>query len=84
MRSAAPAAGRFFMLGAEDSDHTTSAPGFRERANGALNGVGGNGYSWASTVSGTGGMNLSFGVTWIGPSYSSSRAYGFPLRCLSE
>ncbi len=60
------------------------APGFRLSASGALNSVGYNGYSWASTVSGTNGMHLSFNVTWLYPSSAYYRAYGFPLRCLSE
>ena len=60
------------------------APGYRSRDTGALNGVGSNGYSWASTVSGTNGMYLGFDVTWLHPSNAGSRAYGFQLRCLSE
>ncbi|WP_294598430.1 hypothetical protein [uncultured Rikenella sp.] len=29
-------------------------------------------------------MYLGFDVTWLRPSYSDTRAYGFQLRCLSE
>ncbi len=60
------------------------APGFRERANGALSIVGNRGYSWSSTVSSTGGMYLDFNVAWLDPSYANGRVYGFQLRCLSE
>ena len=65
-----------------------SAPGFRDAGyNGRLGGlvsVGHYGYSWSSTVSSTNGMNLTFGVTWLIPSTSDYRGYGFQLRCLSE
>ena len=64
------------------------APGFRDAGNygrlGALMHVGTNGYSWASTVSSTDGVNLGFGVVWLLFSSTSGRAAGFPLRCLSE
>ncbi len=30
------------------------------------------------------GLYLDFGMTALNPSNTSSRAYGFPLRCLSE
>ncbi|WP_297626669.1 hypothetical protein [uncultured Rikenella sp.] len=46
--------------------------------------ISGNGYSWASTVSGTNGMYLGFYVTWLNPSIADGHAYGFQLRCLSE
>ncbi|WP_304709319.1 hypothetical protein [uncultured Rikenella sp.] len=46
--------------------------------------VGLDGYSWASTVSGTNGMSLAFNVTELYPSGAYNRAYGFQLRCLSE
>ncbi|WP_298081259.1 hypothetical protein [uncultured Rikenella sp.] len=60
------------------------APGYRSRDTGALSNVGSYGCSWASTVSGTGGMSLGFYVTWLYPSNAYYRAYGFQLRCLSE
>ncbi len=64
------------------------APGFRDSGNltqwGGLMYVGTNGYSWASTVKDTDGMNLGFGVTWLVSSCPSGHAYGFQLRCLSE
>ncbi|WP_297830153.1 hypothetical protein [uncultured Rikenella sp.] len=60
------------------------APGNRGYGEGAFWGVGGNGYSWASTVSGTDGLYLSFGATWLTPNSASRRACGFQLRCLSE
>ncbi|WP_300601837.1 hypothetical protein [uncultured Rikenella sp.] len=46
--------------------------------------VSGNGYSWASTVSDTDGMHLSFSMAWLDPSHVSHRGHGLQLRCLSE
>ncbi|WP_297830855.1 hypothetical protein [uncultured Rikenella sp.] len=46
--------------------------------------VSGNGYSWASTVSDTDGMHLSFSMAWLDPCTANSRGYSFQLRCLSE
>ena len=59
------------------------APGFRHHASGAPGSVG-YGYSWASTVSGTNGMNLNFRSQLLYTSRSDYRAYGLQLRCLSE
>ena len=61
-----------------------TAPGYRERTNGALSSIGYYGYSWASTVNDIHSMYLGLSVTWLNTSYSNSRAYGFQLRCLSE
>ncbi|WP_304708826.1 hypothetical protein [uncultured Rikenella sp.] len=67
---------------------TRPAPGFRDAGYygrlGTLMSVGLDGYSWASTVSGTNGMSLAFNVTELYPSGAYNRAYGFQLRCLSE
>ncbi len=60
------------------------APGYRHPTSGAPGGVGNDGYSWSSTVSGTNGMNLHFYVTGLNPSYALSRGFGLQLRCLSE
>ena len=60
------------------------APGYRSRDTGALGSVGYYGYSWGSTFDGNNGMYLDFTVTGLGPSSTTSRAYGFQLRCLSE
>ncbi len=60
------------------------APGFRSNASGALSSVGTDGFSYSSSVSGSNGVCLHFGVTYLNPSHASSRAYGFQLRCLSE
>jgi len=60
------------------------APGYRERANGGLGHVGNHGFSYSSSVSGSNGVYLNFYVTYLNPSNANSRAYGFPLRCLSE
>ncbi|WP_300681824.1 hypothetical protein [uncultured Rikenella sp.] len=60
------------------------APGFRERANGGLSSVGNNGFSYSSSVSGSNGVYLHFGVTYLHPSSAYRRGYGLQLRCLSE
>lgn len=60
------------------------APGYRERASGALGGVGNYGYSWSSTVSGTYGMYLWFYSAGLYPSNTGGRACGFQVRCLQE
>ena len=58
------------------------APGYRHRDTGALTNVGNNGYSWSSSVSSTNGMNLNFNSSWLNPSNTNNRAYGFQVRCL--
>ena len=64
------------------------APGYRDAGNngrlGALTYVGYGGYSWASTVSGTDGMHLSFSTQGLSPSYVHYRAHGVLWRGLSE
>ena len=64
------------------------APGFRDAGLsgrlGAPMSIGEGGYSWASTVRGTFGMNLDFHMTGLSPSHAYCRAYGRQLRCLSE
>ncbi len=46
--------------------------------------IGRESYGWASTVSSLYGMKLGFSVTWLDPSLTDGRAYGYQLRCLSE
>ncbi|MDE5944287.1 MAG: hypothetical protein K2G93_01735 [Rikenella sp.] len=46
--------------------------------------VGRDGYSWASTITGSYGYFLDFGYGGIGPNNYNYRAYGFQLRCLQE
>ncbi|WP_297627756.1 hypothetical protein [uncultured Rikenella sp.] len=64
------------------------APGHRGYGEGALWGVGLNGFSWSSTSYDSDdhyrGMYLGFSVTNLYPSSAYSRAYGFQLRCLAE
>ncbi|WP_294599658.1 hypothetical protein [uncultured Rikenella sp.] len=61
-----------------------AAPGFRHHASSVLSHVGNNGSSWSSTVSSTNGVYFGFGVAWLDPNSTYSRASGFQLRCLSE
>ena len=61
-----------------------NAPGYRWSISGVPGGVGNDGFSYSSSVSGILGMTMSFYVTWLGPSSADGRAYGLQLRCLSE
>ena len=62
------------------------ASGYRNRSSGALANVGSNGYSWSSspTQSSTNAGYLNFGASYVNPQNNSSRAYGFPVRCVRE
>ncbi|WP_299458470.1 hypothetical protein, partial [uncultured Rikenella sp.] len=60
------------------------APGYRSYGEGALWDVGNSGYSWASTVSGIGGMYIHFYAMDLHPSNATYLAHGLQLRCLSE
>ncbi|MCC8062675.1 MAG: hypothetical protein LIO68_05465 [Rikenellaceae bacterium] len=57
-------------------------PGYRWYPDGALGGVGHNGYSWSSAVSGTNGVFLDFNSSWLNPSNANNRAHGLQVRCL--
>lgn len=78
----------FFTIICRASATTLPAPGYRRRETGALYYVGCSGYSWSSTPYNSGdhyrGMHLDFGVTHLGPNYTTHRAYSHQLRCLSE
>ncbi|WP_294591361.1 hypothetical protein [uncultured Rikenella sp.] len=60
------------------------APGYRDRGEGTLWSVGSYGYSQSSWTNGHNGVWLEFRPTLLDPSFTFSRAYGLPLRCLSE
>ncbi|WP_300828351.1 hypothetical protein [uncultured Rikenella sp.] len=62
----------------------SAAPGYRHSHSGVLFSVGNDGYSWVSTVSGVNSMDLAFNMAGLGTSGTTSRAFGLPLRCLSE
>ncbi|WP_300681635.1 hypothetical protein [uncultured Rikenella sp.] len=47
-------------------------------------GVGNDSYSWSSAVSGIHGRFLWFNTQDLDPNYTSFRAHGRQLRCLSE
>ncbi|WP_300728516.1 hypothetical protein [uncultured Rikenella sp.] len=65
-----------------------AAPGFRDAGNngrlGALSAVGNEGSVWSASANGTNGVFLRFLMNTAQSGYSSSRAFGFQLRCLSE
>lgn len=73
-----------FAVGSESNGccFRPCAPGYRNNPSGALGGVGNNGYSWASSVSGINGMNLWFNTTGLNPSNTNNRANGLQVRCL--
>ncbi len=76
---------RLFLQGVSRSGRRSGlSPGYRWYPDGALGGVGNNGYSWSSSVSGTNGMNLDFNATWLNPSNANNRAHGFQVRCLQH
>ena len=60
------------------------APGLRAYEYGTLWYVGGSGYSWSATVSGSNVRFLDFYCNGVSPQYGDGRAYGLPLRCLQE
>ncbi|WP_300646610.1 hypothetical protein [uncultured Rikenella sp.] len=62
------------------------APGYRgPNTAGALNLVGGNGFSWSSaTTDKISSPFLRFTTTTLDPCYADHRSFGVPLRCLSE
>ena len=79
--------GRLYKVstsGAETPLAWYPAPGFRRDDTGALLSVGNEGSVWSAAANGTYGVYLRFVVNAARPSNSDSRAYGFPLRCLSE
>ncbi|WP_300729155.1 hypothetical protein [uncultured Rikenella sp.] len=59
------------------------APGFRNAHSGTTGLNGNRGYSWSSSVDDANGFRLYFSATWM-TNDANYRAYGFPLRCLSE
>lgn len=56
--------------------------GTRTGGEGALWSVGGQGFSWSSSVSDINGVDLNFHATNLNPSNADRRAYGFQVRCL--
>ncbi len=60
-----------------------AAPGYRNNSSGEPGGVGNNGYSWSSAVSGINGRFLWFNTQDLDPSNTNNRANGRQLRCLS-
>ncbi|WP_300681709.1 hypothetical protein [uncultured Rikenella sp.] len=46
--------------------------------------IGNSGFSWTFSASNTRSLDLYLNVTWLDPSSSGYRGYGFQLRCLSE
>ena len=60
------------------------ASGHRSRLSGALDRVGGSGYCWSSAPGGTNARHLGFGAASVSPLDGSTRASGFPVRCVKE
>ena len=58
--------------------------GYRSFDDGALNGVGNNGYYWSVTPNGDDAYRLLFNDNGhVNPSYNGYRAYGFGVRCVA-
>jgi hypothetical protein len=60
------------------------APGYRYFSHGALSALGVYGYAWSSSPSGVNGYNLRFNAPGVNPSVTSSRSFGFPVRCVKK
>ncbi|WP_300829104.1 hypothetical protein [uncultured Rikenella sp.] len=67
---------------------TRPAPGFRDAGEngrlGALMGVGNDGNSWSVSATKGSSLTMYFYLHGLYSGYANLRAYGFPLRCLSE
>ncbi|WP_300601812.1 hypothetical protein [uncultured Rikenella sp.] len=61
-----------------------TAPGYRHNLTGTQDNVGRNSCCWSSGVSGSTGRFLWFDMQGLGTSGTANRAFGLPLRCLSE
>jgi hypothetical protein len=67
------------------NDVSLPAAGSRNTYDGSVSNLDTNGYYWSSTaLSGSDGYSLNFYRSLVGPSYSSSRAFGFANRCVHE
>ena len=81
--SATGTGGRLYKSGGVQAWYPAS--GYLDYGDGALNGVGSLGFCWsASPNSQTDGYNLYFHSSFVNPSVSDYRAYGFPVRCVQE
>ncbi len=59
------------------------ASGFRYGSSGSMTNVSIYGFDWSASLTGaTNGYPLRFDSESAYPSYSTNRAYGFPVRCL--
>ena len=74
----------FSCVASRNKQKSTTAPGYRLRDTGKPVYISNYGYSWSSTISLTDGMFLYFDMQHLDPCYTTSRAFGFQLRCLSE
>jgi uncharacterized protein (TIGR02145 family) len=63
---------------------TLPAAGSRHFTDGLLSNRGSNGYYWSSTEFSASALNLFFDSSFVNPASSSSRNFGFSLRCIAE
>jgi uncharacterized protein (TIGR02145 family) len=79
----APISSTNTSVGAFASPLKLPMAGYRHRISGAFNSVGAGGFYWSSTVTGTSSfyLNLDSSVASV---YSSSRAYGYSVRCIKN
>jgi hypothetical protein len=63
---------------------TLPAAGFRLLTDGALTNRGIIGLYWSSTENGTNAFALVFDSSNVNPAFSTSRTFGFSLRCIAE
>ena len=73
-----------FPRRADEECWGSPAPGYRAYGSGVLWVVGGDGYSWSSTIRNSNIYFLHFGYNGVNPQSNNYRAYGLQLRCLQE
>ncbi|WP_294600556.1 hypothetical protein [uncultured Rikenella sp.] len=61
-----------------------AAPGYRFHADGALLGIGNDGFCWSAATDDFNGLDLHFYSQYLYTCSANGHAYGFPLRCLSH
>jgi hypothetical protein len=60
------------------------ASGLRNSASGVFTATGSDGHWWSSAVSGISVCHAGFWSVYVNPTHLSTRAYGFPVRCVQN
>ncbi|WP_300829361.1 hypothetical protein [uncultured Rikenella sp.] len=67
-----------------DSNAERPAPGYRTTTTASAWSIGNEGSVRSASANGIASVYLRFAVNAVQPCFADCRAYGFPLRCLSE